>query len=319
MALLICALVPAPFIYGEEINTGPAPPPLLVRARRGDTPDTLARRYLGDSSKGWMIGEYNNKKALSEGEAVLVPQSPFRYGGLAPDGCQTVPVLAYPDIGNTSGKKGRILRRDFNGQMRWLKTRGFTAISPEQLIDFMNFSGQLPRRSVLITADTESGDFLDLAVPVLQTFGFPATLFVAAERVGMEGAMTWDQLKQLQKEGFSIGCRCRQGGALTRRKRRQDDKAYFQWIESELRLAKKLVETNLKTPCSFLAYPKGDTSGLVAAMAAKLGFSAAFIRTPGKTPFFADRFAIHRIAVDGRMSPEQFGSGLTTLIRLDIN
>ena len=69
----------------------------------------------------------------------------------------------------------------------------------------------------------------------------------------------------------------------------------------------------------FLAYPNGSTSSLVSAMAAKLGFSAAFTLSPGDNPFFADRFGIHRIVIDGHINPEQFGSMLTTMIKADLN
>ncbi|MBC2710464.1 MAG: hypothetical protein HGJ94_05535 [Desulfosarcina sp.] len=126
MALLICTGLLPPVIHGEEMNADPVPPlPLLVSARRGDTPATIARRYLNDASKGWMIGEYNGIVALSGGQAVMVPLAPFRPGGLTPDGYQTVPVLAYSDIGESPGQKQRVSRSAFNDQMRWLKTEGY--------------------------------------------------------------------------------------------------------------------------------------------------------------------------------------------------
>ena len=131
--------------------------------------------------------------------------------------------------------------------------------------------------------------------------------------------MTWDQIRQLHEEGFSIGCRGLNGRSLMRRKKGQSFQANFNWIASELRQAKQMIETELGQPCRYLAYPEGRSNGLVAAMAARLGFSAAFNQLPGSTPFFADRFEIHRHRIDRAMAPEQFGNLLTTTMAMDLN
>ena len=306
-------------VHCAEVLATRAPLPLLVRARLGDTPATLARRYLKDASKGWMITEYNDKSDFSPGEAVLIPKHAFRLGGLHPDGIQVVPVLAYGEIGGGSGQNRRLSRAGFHAQMQWLSNHGFSAVRPDQLVDFMAFSGQLPRQAVLITADTESLSFYEQAVPTLREFGWTATVFVAAGKVGRNGAMTWDQIRQLQREGFTIGCRGRNGRSLLRQKKGQSFQANFNWVAAEMRQAKQTIEAALGEPCRYLAYPEGRSNRLVAAMAAKLGFSAAFNRLPGSTPFFGDRFSIHRNRIDPSMASDQLGKLLTTTMAMDLH
>ncbi|MCB2147168.1 MAG: polysaccharide deacetylase family protein [Deltaproteobacteria bacterium] len=319
-ALLIGSALLPPTIHGEETDADPPPSlPLLVKARRGDTPASIARRYLNDASKGWMIAEYNGMAAFSGGEPVLVPMAPFRPGGLTPDGYQTVPVLAYSDIGESSGQRRQVPRSAFDRQMRWLKTEGFVAITPSQLTDFMGFSGQLPRRSVLITFDTASLSLFEIGIPILKELGFTATVFAATNHVGDKKAMTWDQIKQLHRDGFTIGCRGRSGRSLTHRTKGQTFEDYFKSVEAELRLARQTIQTHLDAPCLFLAYPQGDADSLVSAVAAKLGFSAAFLLRPGDNPFFADRYGIHRTRIGRGMNMERFGQSLTTRIKADLN
>jgi peptidoglycan/xylan/chitin deacetylase (PgdA/CDA1 family) len=309
-----------PALQGEDNGIDPpAPLPLLVRARQGDTPASIARHYLNDASRGWMINEYNEKGILSGGEAILVPTAPFRPGGLTPAGYQTVPVLAYLGIGETPGHRRQVSRAAFNQQMDRLETEGFKAITPAQLVDFIKFSGQLPRRSVLITFDTVSTGVHDIAIPILKAHGFTATVFVATDRVGRNGAMNWEQIRQLHADGVTIACRGRSGRALTRQVNEQAFDAYFLSTESELRLSRKAIETHLDAPCLFMAYPGGSTSSLVSAMVAKIGFSAAFSLQPGHNPFFGDRFAIHRTLIDSRTGPDQFNAHLSTLIKADLN
>jgi len=203
--------------------------------------------------------------------------------------------------------------------MQWLTTHGFSAVGPNQLVDFMAFTGQLPRQAELVTADTDSLSFYELAAPTLREFGLTATIFIAADNIGRNGAMTWDQIRQLHKEGFTIGCRGRNGRSLIRQKKGQSFQANFNWIASELRQAKQKIEAELGEPCRYLAYPEGRSNRLVAAMAAKLGFSAAFNRLPGSTPFFGDRFSIHRNRIDLSMAPDQLGKRLTTTMTMDLS
>jgi len=316
-ALLIGAVLLPPTIHGEELNTDPSSAlPLLVRARHTDTPATIAQRFLNDAAKGWMITEYNGREAFTGGEAVMVPTAPFRPGGLTPDGYQTVPVLAYSDIGDSAEQ---VSLSAFYDQMRWLKTEGFVAITPDHLAAFMKFSGQLPRRSVLITFDTGSQSLYATGIPILQELGFTATVFLSTDAVGREEAMTWDQIRQSHKDGFTIGCRGRSGRSLTRRTNGQAFSTYVESVASELRLARQAIERQLDEPCLFLAYPHGDTNRLVSAMAAKLGFAAAFVRRAGDNPFFGDRYGIHRTPIDGRIDVEQFAALLPTRIPADLN
>ncbi|WP_372677444.1 polysaccharide deacetylase family protein [Desulfosarcina sp.] len=316
-ALLIGTILLPPAVKGEEVHTDTSPPlPLLVRARHTDTPATMAQRFFNDPTKGWMITEYNGKEAFAGGEAVVVPTAPFRPGGLAPDSYQTVPVLAYSDIGDSAEQ---VSPSAFYDQMRWLKTEGFVAITPNQLVEFMKFSGQLPRRSVLITFDTVSQNLYTTGIPILQELEFTATVFISTDAVGRRDAMTWNQIRQSHRDGFAIGCQGRSGRSLTRRTSGQPFKTYFESVASELRSARHTIETHLDEPCLFLAYPHGDTNSLVSAMAAKLGFAAAFARRAGENAFFADRYGIHRTPIDSRINAEQFATLITTRIPADLN
>jgi hypothetical protein len=53
--------------------------------------------------------------------------------------------LAYVDVGESIGAdRQQVSRSAFSQQMRWLKTEGFSAITPTQLtVNFMEFIGQL--------------------------------------------------------------------------------------------------------------------------------------------------------------------------------
>jgi peptidoglycan/xylan/chitin deacetylase (PgdA/CDA1 family) len=266
-----------------------------------------------------MIVEYNGLTTFSTGQAVLIPTSPFRLGGLRPNGFQTIPVLAYSTIAETSSSPGQLDRSTFEEQMGWLKNGGFTPITPNQLLDFMDFSGQVPQRSVLITLDTEALTFIDLALPILNALGFTATLFVATDRIGKEASMTWHHLQQVRDAGFTIGSRGHDDRSLTDRQPGQAFEVYFKAIEANLQAARDRITHHLGSPPPVLAYPDGPDSDLMAAMAAKLGFSSAFVNVSGENPFFGGRFRIHRHRIDRRLTPEAFHARLTSRVDVDLN
>ena len=320
LALILWIGLLTPTVYAEQVSTkSERPLPLLVRTHQADTPASIAERYLNDASKAWMISEYNGLVTFSDDQAVLVPTAPFRLGGLTPSGYQTVPVLAYTAIGEPSNHNTQVSSAAFDEQMSWLKNSGYTTINPTQLVNFMNLSGPLPRHAVLITVDTEALTFFEQAVPVLTSFGFTATVCVATSRIGKPGNMTWNQLQQLHDVGFSVGCRGRDGRSLSHRGGSRSLKKDFNKIKAELEQAKKTIEGHLGEACTVLAYPQGHTNDLLAAMAAKLGFSLAFLQSAGENPFFGSRFGVHRLVIDRRLDPGEFTQMLTTMVEVDLH
>lgn len=57
-------------------------------------------------------------------------------------------------------------------------------------------AGTLPRNAVAVTFDDGYADNLHTALPLLERFGVPATLFVATGFIGSSSEMWWDRLEQ---------------------------------------------------------------------------------------------------------------------------
>lgn len=101
----------------------------------------------------------------------------------------------------------------FERQMRWLRRRGLRGVSMAELLD-ARAEGRA-RRLVGLTFDDGYQDFLTYATPVLQQYGFTATVFVLAGRLGGHDAWNWlgpdkalltaDQVCQAARSGMEIG------------------------------------------------------------------------------------------------------------------
>ena len=93
-----------------------------------------------------------------------------------------IPVLTYHRVLPTSGPI-TISVSDFELQMRWLKSNGYTTLSGAQFEKYL--SGQLDVvRPVLLTFDDGYLDNLYLALPILKRYGFCASLFVITSKIG---------------------------------------------------------------------------------------------------------------------------------------
>ncbi len=81
---------------------------------------------------------------------------------------------------------------EFADQMAWLSER-FHPVTLDDVARAVEGSGVLPRRPVLVTFDDGYRDNLTAALPVLERYGVPATVFLATDHIGTETPFWWDQ------------------------------------------------------------------------------------------------------------------------------
>ena len=93
-----------------------------------------------------------------------------------------VDVLMYHSISHESGPTS-IAPEIFHEQMRALHEYGFRSVSLAQMDAWHEGQNHLPDRAVVITFDDGFADFADAAFPVLQEYGFSATVFLPTSKL----------------------------------------------------------------------------------------------------------------------------------------
>ena len=63
-----------------------------------------------------------------------------------------------------------------------------------------NFHTPKTEKKILITIDDAFSSFYDAAWPYLKKENIPFILFVSTEAVGKNGYMTWEQIKEVEKD-----------------------------------------------------------------------------------------------------------------------
>src|SRR5262249_29648935 len=117
---------------------------IVVIARAGDTPETLAARHLGDRNKRWMIEDYMGASTFAEGQEVVIPRTDWNPVGVYPWGYQLVPILVYHNISAQEKGKLSIAAKNFNAQIQQLHADGFRALSLADFVAFTSGRRQLP-------------------------------------------------------------------------------------------------------------------------------------------------------------------------------
>lgn len=169
----------------------------------------------------------------------------------------------------------------FERQVELLVERGYRGV---RFSEAVHSSGD--ERIVAITFDDAYRSVLELARPILDRFGMPATVFVPTDYIGtgkplswpgidrwLGGPhepeltpMSWTELESLAAAGWEIGSHSGSHSYLTQ----LDDTA----LEDELARSKAACEQHTAGPCASLAYPYGDVDARVLAAAAHAGYTA---------------------------------------------
>jgi peptidoglycan/xylan/chitin deacetylase (PgdA/CDA1 family) len=229
-----------------------------------------------------------------------------------------VPILCYHNLGPQS--KGRLTlgASQFDQQMRYLKTEGYRVISLGEFIEWMQGKRQLPKRSVVLTFDDGYRAFREFAQPVLKELGFTATLFVYTDYVGAgRNALSWDDLKTLQAEGFDVQAHSKTHGDL-RRATGETDAQYNRRMQLELAEPLQLFQRNLGRPIDRLAYPYGRADDEVVAKTKEVGYIAAFTVRRQGSPSFVQPLRVNRSQIYSEMSLEDFAKNLNVFHEEDL-
>ena len=90
----------------------------------------------------------------------------------------------------------------FKEQMGIIKNSSYTFSNPKNFVK--NFSSLKKNKEILITIDDAFLSFYLEAWPYIKKNKIPFILFVSTEPVGKKGYMTWEQIKEVEAEEFTV-------------------------------------------------------------------------------------------------------------------
>lgn len=125
--------------------------------------------------------------------------------------CAFVPILMYHhvnygELATAGGYTSLNVTPDtFRSQLEYLQNNAYQVIPLTALNDFFDLGIALAPKPAILTFDDGYADFVEVAAPILQEFGFPATLFVTTGLMENPGYTTWNALAGLNPSLFILG------------------------------------------------------------------------------------------------------------------
>ena len=240
------------------------------------------------------------------------------------------PVLNYHSVDN-AGSLLSISTAALAAQLAHLQHQGWRSLS---IAEYLGATPQTDlRRRMLITFDDGYSNFCDQALPLLQRYGFTATLFVPVDYVGRRPTwlennqaaaqllldqlgfsgrdrqllnesmatlaraplLGWPELRNLAAAGIDVQSHGAGHGFLTQQ--------HPEEIAADLMRSRTVLEDRLGKPISTIAYPYGACNSLTARLAQQAGFRAGFISDFGPR----DRAGLMRwrAGISARITPAE--------------
>lgn len=219
-----------------------------------------------------------------------------------------VPVLMYHGVGEIPGRRNTrytIAPGRFAQHMRALSKAGYVPISIGHFMEWLGGQRKLPSNPLLLTFDDGYLGVYEYAVPILEEYAWPFTVFLVGGLIGkndrwVEGSRENDpwhrllgrgQILEMQAKGVDF-----QGHSFSHPRLTQLND---EQLHRELGGAKDALEQLLGKRVDYLAYPYGDVDGRVRGKAKEAGYRAAFSTRSGFNTEQTDPFLIRRIEVMG--------------------
>lgn len=213
-----------------------------------------------------------------------------------------VSILGYHDFTEGVSKKDMILNIDkFREQMQMIKDSGMPVIGIEDFIAWRRGKKNIPDQCVMITIDDGWKATHTLALPVLKDFGYPFTLFLYKNYVGIGGrSLTYDEVKEIMAAGGVIGSHSVSHQSMLQGDRSDED--YEAWLEVEFKESYEFLVKNFGKHGKVLkvfAYPYGIYSNQVAEKGRAMGYELLFTVNQEKTKWDSPAGELGRYMIYG--------------------
>ena len=230
-----------------------------------------------------------------------------------------VKILMYHWV---SGDPGQRLREwgltpdQFRAQMRLLHEKGYGTMGLDEVVEVVRGRQPIPQRKVALTFDDGYRDFLQDVAPVLEEYGFSATIFLVVDRVGETNAwdarhgdpqrplLSWREAAELASQGIEMGSHARSHRPLPELSDLE--------LRDEIAGSKAILEDRLGREVAHFSYPHGLFDDRCLDVLESAGYQSACADIRGGNQEGIDPFQLRRSLITCHETQWSFSFKLLT-------
>ncbi len=215
---------------------------------------------------------------------------------------RTLSVLCYHSLSN-AGYRYAVSLPQIQKQMEKIASLS-SFVSVDDAVSVID-GKPIKRPAIVVTIDDSYADAIDF-LPIAKQYRIPVALFILSDpentnrrELGHTGdLLSWEQIKMLRTEGWTIGCH----SATHADFRHLTDEQ----LRQEITQSKKIIEEKISGTVEHFAYPKGVFDDRIIAAVKRAGYKAGWSIEPGCVTVKSDRWKLPRTIIDQTHEASEF-------------
>lgn len=209
-----------------------------------------------------------------------------------------LPILMYHSVLKSKNGTYIVSPTQLEQDFKRLVSEGYSAVTSEQVIDYVDGAGTLPEKPIMITFDDGHYNNIYYAKPLLEKYGLKAVFNVIGKFSDFSTTSgdidnpnyshaTWDEIADLSNGNvMEIGNHTYNMHNYKPRfgisqKYGETDEQYIKALQDDIGLLQKILFESTGKQCKILAYPFGKYSNLAEKTLIDMGFRIMFTCNEG--------------------------------------
>ena len=179
-------------------------------------------------------------------------------------------VFMYHKFDTSKYPSTNIKIQQFESHLQEFSLPKYNILPINLIVDTIINDGDLPNNTIGISIDDADKSFFSIAWPKFKERGFPVTLFVNTSTIvaNNKNYLNWDQIRQLKKEGVTIGAHSHLHNHMP--------KMSVTEIIKEIKISNNIFLKEIGEIPSLFAYPYGETDKRIMDILKKYKYKVAF-------------------------------------------
>ncbi len=167
-------------------------------------------------------------------------------------------ILLYHHVSSSTPASTSISPETFKSHMEYLETH-HTVVPLQDVVSAIQNNTTLPEKAVAITFDDGYANILDNAHPILAEMGFPYTVFINPNEIGVgPQQLTWEQVVAMHNDGVVFANHTLDHLHMLNGEQEMGERTWLDTVWQNVESAEQKIADRLDISLKYLAYPFGE-------------------------------------------------------------